>query len=405
MTAVSVESPRRVLLLTYYFPPDLSAGSFRAEALANALLVADPSLKLDIVTTEPNRYQRHCPSATPEDATPYRVARIPLPAKRHGLFGQIRSFLAFANGVRKQTTGSQYDLVIATSSRLMTAVLGTWVGARAGSPVYLDIRDIFLETLDDVFPGPLLWPVRRLFSVMERWPLNRAHRVNLVSEGFLPYFRKRYTRRDYALFTNGIDDQFVALADQLPSALPCERSGQLPHVVYAGNIGDGQGLEKILPALAATLGGRARITVVGDGGARGRLLAECKRYSIDITVLDPIPRNELLTVYDSADVLFLHLNDYPAFERVLPSKLFEYAATGKPILAGVSGYARAFIERELPGAGVFSPCNVAEAEAAFMELSLEVTDRSAFVARFSRHGIMARMAWDVLSCLPEPGND
>lgn len=402
---VSSKPPHRVLLLTYYFPPDLSAGSFRAKALADALLAADPGLKLDIITTEPNRYQRHRPSALPEDVVPYRVTRVPLPAKRHGLFGQMLSFLAFAHGVRKQMTGSQHDLVIATSSRLMTACLGAWVGGRAGCPVYLDLRDIFVETLDDVFPGPLLWPVRRLFSLMEHWPLRRARRVNLVSEGFLPYFRKRYQRREYALFTNGIDDQFVELAGQLPPALPCELNGQPPHLVYAGNIGDGQGLEKILPALAAALGERARITVVGDGGARGRLLAECKRLAVDMAVLDPMPRNELLAVYESADVLFLHLNDYPAFERVLPSKLFEYAATGKPMLAGVGGYARTFIERELPGAGVFAPCDVTEGVAAFEGLSLKVTDRSAFVARFSRREIMARMAEDVLGCLPGSEND
>lgn len=405
MTGVSNKPPRRVLLLTYYFPPDLSAGSFRARALADALLIADPGVKLDIITTEPNRYQRHRSSATPEDAPSYRVTRVPLPRKGHGLAGQMLSFLAFANGVRKQVADHQYDLVIATSSRLMTACLGSWVSGRARCPLYLDIRDIFVETLDDVFPGPLLWPVRRFFSLMERWPLRRARRMNLVSEGFLPYFRKRYTRRDYALFTNGIDEQFVELAGQLPPALPCELNGQPPHLVYAGNIGDGQGLEKILPALAATLGERARITVVGDGGARARLLAECKRLAVDITVRDPMPRDELLAVYDSADVLFLHLNDYPAFERVLPSKLFEYAATGKPILAGVGGYARTFIDRELPGVGVFAPCDVSEGVAAFERLSLEVTDRSAFVSRFSRRGIMARMAEDILGCLPEPENE
>ena len=46
-------------------------------------------------------------------------------------------------------------------------------------------------------------------------------------------------------------------------------------------------------------------------------------------------------------ILFIHLNAYPAFEKVLPSKIFEYAATGKPILAGVSGYSADFIRNNL----------------------------------------------------------
>ena len=50
----------------------------------------------------------------------------------------------------------------------------------------------------------------------------------------------------------------------------------------------------------------------------------------------------------STDVLFLHLNDYSAFRKVIPSKIFEYAATGKPIVAGVSGYAAEFLRHENP---------------------------------------------------------
>lgn len=404
MTISAKNVRRRVLLITFYFPPDLSAGSFRAKSLADALVAENPELQLDVLTTEPNRYRSYRPESGQTDNLPYTVTRIALPAKRHGLLGQVKSFLAFAAGLRRNVVNSRYDLVIATSSRLMTATLGAWVAARTGARLYLDIRDIFVETLDDVFSGVLLWPVRWFFSVLERWPLNRADRVNLVSEGFLPYFQERYTREGYALFTNGIDDQFVALAHDLPTELPFERSGQSPHLVYAGNIGDGQGLEKILPGLAAALGDKVRITVVGDGGALARLLEECVAQSASVTVLGPMPREELMAVYDSADVLFLHLNNYPAFERVLPSKLFEYAATGKPILAGVGGYAQAFVERELPGAAVFSPCNVPEAVEAFRGLSLRVTDRSAFVEKFSRREIMARMAEDILTCLPERAN-
>lgn len=404
MTAVSNKSSRRVLLLTYYFPSDLCAGSFRAKSLADALISADPQLHLDVVTTEPNRYQSHRPESPAEDAFSYSITRITLPEKRHGFLGQIRSFLAFAAGVRRQTANNRYDLVIATSSRLMTACLGAWVASRTGARLYLDIRDIFVETLEDVFPGVWLWPVRRFFSLLERWPLSRANRVNLVSEGFLPYFQARYNRSDYAVFTNGIDEQFVSLARRLPLELPYALLGRRPHIVYAGNIGDGQGLEKILPALALALKNEARFTVVGDGGARDRLVAERDARSAPLAVFDPMPRDELIDLYDSADVLFLHLNDYPAFRRVLPSKLFEYAATGKPILAGVAGYAQAFIERELTGAEVFAPCDKAGAVAAFHGLIMRITDRSQFVERFNRAVIMSDMAEDILRLIPGESN-
>ena len=37
-------------------------------------------------------------------------------------------------------------------------------------------------------------------------------------------------------------------------------------------------------------------------------------------------RPALVEAYGAADVLFLHLGVQPAFEKVLPSKIFEYAA-------------------------------------------------------------------------------
>ena len=66
----------------------------------------------------------------------------------------------------------------------------------------------------------------------------------------------------------------------------------------------------------------------------------------------------LLEHYRKADILFLHLNNFRAFEKVLPSKIFEYAATGKPILAGVSGYASKFLREQIVGVQVFNPCDI-----------------------------------------------
>ena len=57
--------------------------------------------------------------------------------------------------------------------------------------------------------------------------------------------------------------------------------------------------------------------------------------------------NWLLEYYKNADILFLHLKNIAAFKRVLPSKVFEYGALGKPIVAGVSGYSANFIKQNL----------------------------------------------------------
>ena len=231
-----------------------------------------------------------------------------------------------------------YDIVFATSSRLMTAVLGAWIARRKRARLYLDIRDIFVDTIQDVAPRMVSLLGKPLFSAMERWAIQRADTVNLVSPAFADYFSSRYPNQRFSFFTNGIDEEFLQVACRNVRVAAEDEGARTLSVVYAGNVGEGQGLHLIIPEIAKRIGSDVRIRVIGDGG-RKRALAVAL-YSAGITNVDllpPMSRNKLIEAYREADILFLHLNDYDAFKKVLPSKLFEYAALGKPIWAGVSG--------------------------------------------------------------------
>ena len=92
----------------------------------------------------------------------------------------------------------------------------------------------------------------------------------------------------------------------------------------------------------------------------------------------------------------MHLNDYDAFLKVLPSKIFEYAALGKPIWAGVTGYSASFIDQHVSNAAVFKPCDLESAVKEFQKLSLVTWPRKEFIEKFSRSNIMREMAFDVL---------
>jgi len=385
----------RILVLSFYFTPDLSAGSFRTAALIEQmrqLLPADVSV--DLLTTCPNRYRSFERAVDlVETLGPVTVRRIPVPVHQSGLVDQSKTFAAYARGVFAHTRGRKYDLVYATSSRLMTAFLGARVSHGGSTPLYLDIRDIFVDTVQDVFRGRHAARLLPVLSHVERYTLRSAHRINLVSRGFESYFRKRHPNAKLDFFTNGIDDEFLEADWRRTSP----RSGRI-QVLYAGNIGQGKGLHAILPGLAAATADTHEYAVVGDGGAR-KLLddALAKEPRARVRIQPPVGRDALIALYREADVLMLHLNDLSAFEKVLPSKLFEYAATGKPILAGVAGHAASFVAREIPNARVFRPCDVAGGVEAVRALSLDATDRAAFIAKYRRTTIMRELAKAVLA--------
>ena len=232
-----------------------------------------------------------------------------------------------------------------------------------------------------------------ILSQIERYAFGSATRINLVSEGFRGYFDKRYPAIPLDFFTNGIDEEFLVAnwpSQEQPKGVPIR-------VLYAGNIGEGQGLHRILPQLGRLAGERYRFIIVGDGGRVTQLREESARAGAgNVEILPPVKCERLIQMYGEADVLFLHLNNYDAFTKVLPSKLFEYAATGKPMLAGVGGHAAEFLRRNVGNCGIFRPCDADAGLAALKGLILGVRPRQEFVKAFSRSEIMSRMADTVL---------
>jgi len=385
-----------ILVLSFYYQPDLSAGSFRATTLIKALLDQLPEhAHIELLTTLPNRYSSYNSEAPELEEHPrLTIRRVALPAHKSGMLDQAKAFFVYAGFVRAAVRGKRYALVYATSSRLMTAALGACVSRFSKVPLYLDIRDIFVDTIKDVLPGKLTWLVKPIFSVIEGLTVRSAKKVNLVSAGFLPYFKGKYPRQSYSVFTNGIDDEFLGVQPTTPVV----SSNKVLEVVYAGNIGEGQGLHNIIPEIARRFEGRLRFRLIGDGGRLHQLKqAIAKAGCTNIEIASPVKRNELIKIYQAADVLFLHLNDYDAFRKVLPSKLFEYAAIGKPIWAGVAGYAAEFIKENIDNAVVFAPCNADAAVHSFEHLQLTTKSRISFVERFSRKTIQQNMALDVIT--------
>jgi len=385
----------RILVLSFYYPPDLCAGSFRAGALSEALVQRlNATDRLDVLTTLPNRYASFSEQAPEtESRGPLNIMRFTIPVHQSGMKDQSIAFYHYARSVWRSMKGQQYDLVFATSSRLATAALGAGVARHLKAPLYLDIRDIFTDTLADLMAGRPLAMILPLLRAVERRTIASAKRVNLVSEGFRDYFLRIAPGRNFSFYPNGIDDEFIGRDFHKPA------KGDQSIILYAGNIGAGQGLHCILPQAASLLGNGYRIKVVGDGGMRRQLEDGIRRLGINnLEVLDPVPRDRLLELYQQADYLFLHLNDYAAFHKVLPSKLFEYGATGKPVLAGVAGFAREFTQREIENSAVFDPCDANGMVQAIQQLPPAECENEGFVERYSRQRIMGRMASDILEC-------
>jgi len=357
-------------------------------------------LDIEVITTLPNRYATYSKDAPQhEKRDNLEIHRVALPIHKSGMVDQVKAFYFFYRSALEISKSKDYDLIVATSSRLFTAFLGARIAKRKRVPLYLDVRDIFLDTLKDVLPSKLSIVLLPILNLFEKYTFKGAAKVNLVSGGFVDYFKSRYPALIYDLYTNGIDKEFVKAGSEKQGADNSSEERKI--ILYAGNIGEGQGLHKVVPELAAKIGSGYVFKIIGDGGRKQQLMDALQMQGVsNVELIPPVPRQELILYYKKADILFLHLNDYEAFEKVLPSKVFEYAAFNKPILAGVAGYSAGFIERKITNSGVFPPCNVERAAQLIAGFSYDGEPRDEFIHNYSRESIMNNMSKSVLSMLP-----
>lgn len=395
---------KRILYLSFYFRPDLCAGSFRNSPLVDELgeQIKNKDIEIDVLTTSPNRYSTFREEyQEKEKMGNITIERIVVPPHESGIKDQVFSFKTYFLEVLKRTKNRKYDLVFASSSRFFTSYLGYWIAKKNKIPLYVDIRDLFSETLksisDNWFIQHLLVPA---IASREKKIYKYASHINLISKGFKENFPDT-SIATFSYYTHGVDPVFEEAQRKNGNA----GHDYMKKIVYAGNIGDGQGLHKIVPEAAKLLDGFYTFTIIGDGGARKILENRIEQLDVNnVELLAPVSRNDVLEEYKKADILFIHLNDLEVFRKVLPSKIFELAVVEKPILAGVKGYAREFIRENVNGAFLFAPGDVEGLIRQIKEIekfyeNQGTINNSTFSKKFDRKTINRKMASSILNYL------
>lgn len=384
----------KLLILSFYYEPDLSACSFRSTALVESLskkLSKDDCV--EVITMMPNRYKTlRNPALSFEENGNKKIHRIALPKFQVRYFNQALTFINYWVGVKRLIKNQKYDLLFVTSGRFFSAFLGATIANTTKIPFYLDIRDILSDGVSDVAKSKTV----KFFLIpfikwAEKFSILSATHLNLVSEGFKDSFS--FYEGEITFFTNGIDEKFLEKKYGI-------NQNKFKIITYAGNIGEGQGLEKIIPEAAKTLKDTFVFNIIGDGRTKCRLIKKLVDLQVDnVNIINPINRNELTKYYQESDFLFLHLNDYEAFKKVLPSKIFEYGATEKPIIAGVDGYARKFMQEHLKDTLFFEPSNVEEFVEALKNYQPHIISREDFIVKFNRETIIDKMTDSILALI------
>jgi glycosyltransferase involved in cell wall biosynthesis len=256
----------------------------------------------------------------------------------------------------------RHDVILATAPPYSSLVLGALLKRRFGLPLILDFRDEwdlsgqYRETFRR--DALTLWAQRRL----QRFVLKKADAV-------LATTRASAARLEEAAHAAGGNARVAAIYNGYDSA-DLQASGpaapdspaRVLRLVYTGTLWNLASIEPLARACQVLAeqhqpsAAAIELTVVGRKTAQQKeWLARMARLGCAVRDIDYCDHAEVARYLAEAHVLCLLLSDVPGAERVVPAKIFEYLASGKPLLAICPAGEAADIVRRFEPDSLFLP--------------------------------------------------
>lgn len=371
--------PRRILLITQWFDPE---PTFKGILFAKELV--SRGFEVEVITGFPNY-----PGGTLYDG--YRVkfiqkeviddvlvTRVPLfPSHDKSKLGRVFNYLSFAFSslIYGLFVSKRADVIYAYHPPLSVGISALIIKLFRGVPVVLDIQDMWPDTLKAtgmISNLGLLYFVSKVCNLI----YSSVTKIVVLSPGFKNLLIGRgVPESKIEIIYNWADEEVLrTTASETPKELASIEGFK---ILFAGNVGQAQGLNVILDAALLLKDDVPKLHFLVLG--RGLQLDDLKRRAIDLNLdnvhfLAAVCMEEVGGFLGSADALLIHLNADPLFKITIPGKTQAYMSVGKPIIMGVSGDAANLVSRADCGV-CFEPENsVALAEAVKSLMLLDSTD-------------------------------
>ncbi len=246
------------------------------------------------------------------------------------LFGTIRALL------HKES----YDFILVYGVSPVTAAIpAIIIGKRKKSPVYFWVQDLWPQSVSEagnVHNKHIL----TILDVITKWIYRQSKKLLIKSEGFRSYIMAQGVANDKMIYYPDTAPAFyheVMPKEEIKKILP-----KTPFMImFAGNIGEAQGIDIIIEAAKAiyAINQAIHFVILGDGDKKEYTIRKVRQYGLDdnVHLLGSFPPEQMPHFFACADALILSLKKSIIFALTIPNKLQAYLACGKPIIGALDG--------------------------------------------------------------------
>jgi glycosyltransferase involved in cell wall biosynthesis len=249
------------------------------------------------------------------------------------------------------------DVIFSTSPPASAHVVGHVLSRLTGRRHVIDFRDLW--TLNENYAAKNLHDsIARLDRAWEKKVIKNAAAIITATGSFTEEMRSSNEYKNPSLFhtiTNGLD------ADDFRNIRYPEKKNEKFTILHLGSLYGNRRPDFFFDCLKAWLEARPEVkdrVIVSFIGNTPDYSSRLSEMELDNTVsfAHHIPHARVLNKLWEADLLLLLLGFSDKGHSVIPAKLFEYIATGRPILAfSPAGEAEKIIDRYDRGMTVSSP--------------------------------------------------
>jgi glycosyltransferase involved in cell wall biosynthesis len=382
-----------ILFLADNFPPERNAQASRV--YERACHWVRWGHQVTVITCFPNfpegklfpGYRNHWRRV--EDRDGIRVVRVKtFIAPNAGTVLRILDFLSFMlTAFWAGLFEPRPDVLVATSPQFFAAIAGWALAATRRCPFVMELSDLWPDSI--VAVGAMKPNVGlRWLEKLELFLYRRAARIVALTESF----KQNLTRRaidpyKVQVVINGVD---LSRYEPRPWDRGFAEKWGIPEddfvIGYVGTHGMAHALENVLDAAGLVQNMGIRFLFVGPGAERERLIAlAAARQLPNVTFVPAQPKEDMPAAWSVCHIALVHLRDTPLFKTVIPSKIFEAMAMGKPILlAAPDGEASRIVKWE--NNGLYVPAQRPEELAAAV---LFLKENPSFTEELSRRSLAA----------------
>lgn len=331
----------QVLIISQYFPPDITAAAFRIGETASYL--AQKGHHVRIITAEPHKAlsentngdQREC-------LRNIKIYRLKILSEgQGGLYGYLRHYLSFLFGsliigVNLWFKEWRPSILWVTSPPLFTSISGYILSKLFRCPFILDIRDIWPDSAVSAEQISKTGIAYKIGKILERLSYRWTDHLTVVSTPMARYIQK-HTKKPVGVIYNGILKSYLNIDS---NDKPFNR------ILYAGNLGRVQGLDVLVDACYeldknGILDGWD-VAMIGNGAHKERLSELIIKLNLShkVQIQPAVDKQIAMRELANSRLLFINLKGDDVFRITVPSKVFDYMAVAKPIIAGIDGEGR-----------------------------------------------------------------